>query len=153
MKKLILVVFFIVLVYLLKNYDEIKIWILNRIILERGILAPSCPWYKISDLFLEDGAGVNLYNDYKEKHGDFAPSKMFNEQIYVVTNVNYIKQIVKIFLFFFLSLNIILANQDSYVNTSVVIKNMKLLNRIVDPLEILPIKRNHIYSFCFLVRN
>ena len=94
MKKLILVVFFIVLVYLLKNYDEIKIWILNRIILERGILAPSCPWYKISDLFLEDGAGVNLYNDYKEKHGDFAPSKMFNEQIYVVTNVNYIKQIL-----------------------------------------------------------
>ena len=94
MKKLFLVVFFIVLVYLLKNYDEIKIWFLNRIILERGILAPSCPWYKISDLFLEDGAGVNLYNDYKEKYGDFAPSTMFNEKIYVVTNVKYIKQIL-----------------------------------------------------------
>ena len=94
MKKLILVVFFIVLIYLFKNYDQIKIWFLNRIILERGILAPSCPWYKLSSIFLNDGAGVNLYNDYKEKHGDFAPSKMFNEDIYVVTNVNYIKQIL-----------------------------------------------------------
>ena len=90
-----IVVFIIILLLLLYDYyDEIKIWILNRIIVERGILAPSCPWYKISDLFLEDGAGVNLYNDYKEKHGDFAPSTMFNEQVYIVTNVNYIKTIL-----------------------------------------------------------
>ena len=94
MKKLILVVFLIVLIYLLKNYDEIKLWILNRVIVERGILAPNCIWYKISDLFLNDGAGINLYNDYKEKYGDFAPSTMFNEKIYVVTNVKYIKQIL-----------------------------------------------------------
>ena len=45
MIKLILVVFFIVLIYLCKNYDQIKLWFLNRIILERGILAQSCPWY------------------------------------------------------------------------------------------------------------
>ena len=94
MKKLILIVFLIVLIYLCKNYDQIKLWFLNRIILERGILAPSCPWYKLSSIFLNDGAGVNLYNDYKEKHGDFALSKMFNEDIYVVTNVNYIQQIL-----------------------------------------------------------
>ena len=94
MKKLILVVFLIVLIYLCKNYDRIKIWFLNRIILERGILAPSCPWYKLSSIFLKDGAGVNLYNDYKGKYGDFALSKMFDEDIYVVTNVNYIKQIL-----------------------------------------------------------
>ena len=67
---------------------------MNRIILERGILAPSCPWYKLSSIFLNDGAGVKLYNDYKEKHGDFALSKMFNEDIYVVTNVKYIQQIL-----------------------------------------------------------
>lgn len=97
MKKLILVVFLIVLivlVYLFKNYDQIKIWFLNRIILERGILAPSCPWYKISDLFLKDSAGINLYNEYKKKYGDFALSSMFNEEIYIVTNVNYIQQIL-----------------------------------------------------------
>lgn len=94
MKKLILVVFFIIFIYLYKNYDQIKLWFLNHIILERGILTPSCPWYKISSIFLKDGAGVNLYNDYKEKHGDFAPSKMFNQDIYVVTNVKYIKQIL-----------------------------------------------------------
>tara|TARA_Y100001936_G_C16086945_1_gene682477 strand:- start:1780 stop:3090 length:1311 start_codon:yes stop_codon:yes gene_type:complete len=77
-----------------KNYNQIKLWILNRVIVERGILAPNCIWYKISDLFLNDGAGINLYNDYKEEYGDFAPSTMFNEKIYVVTNVKYIKQIL-----------------------------------------------------------
>ena len=77
-----------------KYYEQSKLWILNRIILERGILAPSCPWYKISDLFLKDGAGINLYNEYKKKYGDFALSTMFNEEIYIVTNVNYIQQIL-----------------------------------------------------------
>ena len=57
-------------------------------------MAPSCPWYKISDLFLKDGAGINLYNEYKKKYGDFALSTMFNEEIYIVTNVNYIQQIL-----------------------------------------------------------
>ena len=43
------------------------------------------------------------------------------------------------------SLNLLLATQETYVNTDRVIPNMKLLHRVVDPLEILPIKRNHIY--------
>ena len=89
-----IIIVFLLLLYLCTKYDQIKIWFLNRIIVERGILAPSCPWYKISSLFLKDGAGVNLYNDYKEKHGDFAPSTMFGEEIYIVTNVNYIKTIL-----------------------------------------------------------
>ena len=92
--EVIFIILFIIFLSIYKNYNQIKLWILNRVIVERGILAPNCPWYKISDLFLKDGAGVNLYNDYKEKYGDFAPSTMFNEKIYVVTNVKYIKQIL-----------------------------------------------------------
>ena len=62
-----------ILLLLCNYYDSIKIWILNRIIVQRGILSPNCPWYKISDLVLDDGAGIDLYNDYKKKYGDFAP--------------------------------------------------------------------------------
>ena len=92
--EVIFIILFIIFLSIYKNYNQIKLWILNRVIVERGILAPNCPWYKISDLFLNDGAGINLYNDYKEKYGDFALSTMFNEKIYVVTNVKYIKQIL-----------------------------------------------------------
>ena len=92
--EVIFIILFIIFLFIYKNYNQIKLWILNRVIVERGILAPNCLWYKISDLFLKDGAGINLYNDYKEKYGDFALSTMFNEKIYVVTNVKYIKQIL-----------------------------------------------------------
>ena len=59
--------------------------------------------------------------------------------------VNHIKQITKKLLFVLFSLNLLLATQETYINTGRVIPNMKLLHRVVDPLEILPIKRNHIY--------
>ena len=62
--------------------------------MNRGILAPNRFWYLISDLFLSDGAGIDLYNDYKNKYGDFAKATMFNEELYIVTNVNYIKTIL-----------------------------------------------------------
>lgn len=100
MKKIVFIILLLVFLCLVQKdkwrdkYDQIKLWILNRIILERGILSTNCPWYKISSFFLEDEAGIHLYNDYKEKYGDFALTKMFNEDIYIVTNVNYIKQIL-----------------------------------------------------------
>ena len=59
--------------------------------------------------------------------------------------VNDIKQMLIKLVFLFLSLNFILAEQDSYINTSKIIPQMNLLHRVVDPLTILPIKRNHIY--------
>ena len=63
------------------NYYNIKIWVLNRLIVQRGLIAPSCFWYKISDLILEDGAVINLYNDFKEKEGNFPLTTQFNEPI------------------------------------------------------------------------
>jgi hypothetical protein len=85
-------IFIIIIIY--TNYDNIKIWLLNRIIFNRGILSPNRFWYLISDLFLSDGAGIDLYNDYKDKYGDFAKATMFDEELYIVTNVNYIKTIL-----------------------------------------------------------
>ena len=86
---LILVISFTLLIY--TYYDNIKIWILNRIIVQRGILTPDCFWFNISDRLISDSSGVDLYNKYKKKYGDFAPSYMFGEKIYLVTNNNYIK--------------------------------------------------------------
>tara|TARA_Y100000780_G_scaffold112092_1_gene101261 strand:+ start:62 stop:1447 length:1386 start_codon:yes stop_codon:yes gene_type:complete len=94
MKTQYIIALIIVILIIYLNYDNIKIWILNRIIVLRGILAPNCFWYKISDLVLDDGSGINLYNDYKKKYGDFALTKMFNEKIYLVTNIKYIKTIL-----------------------------------------------------------
>ena len=82
------------IVYVFINYDQIKIHILNTVIVSRGIISPNCFWYKISDLILYDGAGVELYNKYKNKYGDFALTTMFNEKIYLVTNKEYIKTIL-----------------------------------------------------------
>lgn len=90
-----LIVFIIIIILIIySNYDNIKIWILNRILVLRGILAPNCFWYKISDLVLDDGTGVNLYNKYKKNHGDFALTNMFNKKIYLVTNNKHIKTIL-----------------------------------------------------------
>ena len=94
MKEIYIVLSVILVLIIINNYDEIKIWILNRIIVERGILAPNCFWYQISDLLLSDGAGINLYNDLQKKYGDFAETNMFDKKIYIVMNVNYIRTIL-----------------------------------------------------------
>ena len=76
------------------NYDQIKVWFLIRVIVNRGILAPNCFWYRISDLFLYDGTGINIYNKFKVKYSDFAPLYMFGKDIYLVTNNTHIKTIL-----------------------------------------------------------
>ena len=47
---ILLIIVIIVIIFI--HYDDLKIWILNRIVLLRGILSPNCFWYKISDLLL-----------------------------------------------------------------------------------------------------
>ena len=84
----------LLLLYALANRDQIKINLLNHLVVLRGILSPNCAWYGVSDLLLDDGAGVNLYNEYKRKHGDFAVTSMFGENIYLVTNHRHIKEIL-----------------------------------------------------------
>ena len=99
MKRNVIIISIIILLsILLYNYKynlQFRVWLLNRLIVKRGILAPNCKWLNISDLMIgDDGSGVNLYNSYKKKFGDFAESYMFNEKIYVVTKNKYIKTIL-----------------------------------------------------------
>ena len=93
-KSFLIMIFGLIIGLIYLNYDQIKVWFLIRIIVNRGILAPNCFWYKISDMFLNDGTGINLYNKFKVKYGDFAPLYMFGENVYLVTNNQIIKQIL-----------------------------------------------------------
>ena len=89
-----IVVLLLLLLLLLRFADPIKIFILNIIIIKRGILAPNYFWWRISETFIKDGSGINLYNKYKKLYGDFALSTIFNNKIYIVTNNKYIKTIL-----------------------------------------------------------
>ena len=89
---IIIILCIIILLFIFKEFFNTTL--LNIIVVLRGILAPNCFWYKISDLLLTDGAGVNLYNTYKKKYGDFIPSYMFGSKIYIVSNIKYIKIIL-----------------------------------------------------------
>lgn len=90
----ILIIVLIVLQLLYYIIDPLKVKLLNYIVVRRGILAPDCKWWNISSVVLSDDSGIDLYNKYKQKYGDFAPTKMFGKKIYVVTNIKYIKTIL-----------------------------------------------------------
>lgn len=92
--KIVIGLIFILVLVVFLNRDKFEIWLLNNLIILRGILSPNCFWNNVSDYILYDSAGINLYNRYKKKYGDFALTTMFNEEIYVVTNHNHIQTIL-----------------------------------------------------------
>ncbi len=92
--KYIIIVCIIIFLFIYQNYESLKIKLLNLFIVKRGILAPNCPWMKLSELFLKDSSGIELYNNMKHKYGDFPKTYQFNTNVYLVTNVNHIKTIL-----------------------------------------------------------
>ena len=96
MKKLIITVSIIILLLIIYNYNvQINIWLLNQLVVLRGILAPNCIWFAASDILLPNNeTGIKTYNNLKEKYGDFAPTYMFGENLYLVTRDKYIKIIL-----------------------------------------------------------
>ena len=86
MKKNIIIISIILLILLILLYNykfnlEFRVWLLNRLIISRGVLAPNCKWLYISDILIgDDGSGINLYKSYKKKFGDFAESSMYGEK-------------------------------------------------------------------------
>jgi cytochrome P450 len=92
---IILLLIISILISLFKYNLQFKLWLLNVIIVSRGVLAPNCGWFQISDLLIgDDSSGIKLYNEYKRKYGDFAETSMFDDKIYLVTNPKYIKYIL-----------------------------------------------------------
>ena len=76
---LFIILFIILLILSLivyRNRLQIKLWLLNRLIVMRGILAPNCGWFNISDLLIgDDSSGINLYNKTYEQKWRFFRNK------------------------------------------------------------------------------
>lgn len=92
--KVLLMILIILIVYIFIRKNDLKVTLINLLVVLRGILAPNCFWYNISDKILNDSSGVNLYNTYKRNYGDFVMSNMFRKKVYIVTNIKYVKTIL-----------------------------------------------------------
>lgn len=91
----IIIIIVLLIIYNYIYFDIINIWLLNRLVVLRGILSPNCTWFNLSDILLSNNSsGIKTYNNLKKKYGDFAPSYMFGYKIYTVTNNKYIKIIL-----------------------------------------------------------
>ena len=91
-KKVILTIFIILCIILLLG-DHIKVFMLNKIIISRGILVPNCFWYSISQKLVKDGSGVDLFYKLK-KRSEVPVTYMFGYKTYIITKESHIKSIL-----------------------------------------------------------
>jgi len=90
-KKLIIPLLIIIILVLFK--DVLLVNFFAFLIVKRGILAPNCLWWKISDFLLKDGSGINLYNSFKNSHS-FHTLNIFGQKMHLVLNIKHIKTIL-----------------------------------------------------------
>ncbi len=90
----IIIIILFLIIYL--NFNNIRINILVFLILNRGLLAPNCFWWNISTLFLQDANGINIFNKLKKEYGNMIPINIFGTSMYLVTDVNSIKQMLNL---------------------------------------------------------
>ena len=89
------VLFLLLSSWLYKNYEWLRIQVICWIIVTRGILAPNKVWWTISELFLEDSSGVNLYNRLREKYGKkIYPINIFGTTINLVIDNDCVKKVL-----------------------------------------------------------
>ena len=94
MKKILIMAIVFLLILFVINYEQLRVDILTKLVISRGVVTIDCFWYKITDLFFKDSSGINLFNDLKKKYGDFAFTNVFGKDCYLVTNINDIKYIL-----------------------------------------------------------
>lgn len=89
--------------------DQLRVWWMNFLIVSRGIFATNCFWFGVSDRFLADGSGVELYRKYLErihsgglrgsddqlKRDGMIRLKMFDQPVYLVINLPEIEYILE----------------------------------------------------------
>ena len=89
---IILLIIFIVLIYI--YYYDIYMNYMTIFIVMRGIIAPKCKWWNMSELLLKDGSGVILYNKLKENRNSFNKINLFGNDVNLVTKNSYVKIIL-----------------------------------------------------------
>ena len=92
---ILLIIILSIIFFIYYNLNTIRTNIFLLLTVKRGILAPNCLWYNISD-FSSDGFGVDIYQDIKQnnKNKKIVPMNMLGANINVVINNDFIKQIL-----------------------------------------------------------
>jgi len=92
--RIIILIILIILLLVLYYYNKNTIWtnIIVFLTIKRGILSSDCFWWNISDLFT-DTSGILTYQGF-EKDKKLVPMNIFGTNLYIVTDINYIKQIL-----------------------------------------------------------
>lgn len=76
--------------------DALKINLMVFLIIQRGLLSPSCFWWTLSDALLTDASGVDLFYDMKRSNrGRSAiPMAMFGTPMYLVVDPRLIRTVL-----------------------------------------------------------
>jgi len=90
----VILLFLFMLIIILVLWDHIGVFILNNLIISRGILVPNCFWFNISEKVLSDGSGINLFYKFKKEQGDIPQTYMFGVKTYVITKESHVKTIL-----------------------------------------------------------
>lgn len=62
---------------------------------QRGFLSPNKNWWYITENILKDSSGITLFKDMKQKYNDLVPINIGSEKVYLVTDINTVKYILK----------------------------------------------------------
>ena len=92
--KILLLILFILVIIVFLNYDNIRINLIVFLIINRGLIAPNCFWWKIASLLTNDGSGIKLYKELKSKFGKKAPINIMGIDMFLIMDIGYIKQIL-----------------------------------------------------------
>lgn len=88
----IVVVLILLLVY---YYELIKINLMVFLIISRGIISPNEFWWKMSDLLLNDGSGIKMYRQLKNKSNrKIVPLNFFGNKTHCLMDQGFIKQVL-----------------------------------------------------------
>ena len=94
-RKFFIILLIILLIIITLYYNTIRMNTFVFLAVTRGILAPNCFWWDISDTLLKnDNNGIHLYKECKDKHGNFAPINIFGTKMILPTQVDHIQQIL-----------------------------------------------------------
>lgn len=82
----------LILIVLVANWEDIWLNTVILLTLNRGIISQNCFWWALNDMFA-DSTGSELYKTLKER-GRFVPLNVLGKEIYLVTNLDDIMQLL-----------------------------------------------------------
>ena len=90
---IILIILFLILIFLLYNFDTAGVNIIVFLTIMRGILTVNCRWWNLSE-FYGDSSGVNLYHKFINRKDKIIPTNIFGSKTYIITDIDYIKKVL-----------------------------------------------------------